>query len=73
MMIGAVSCLACRAIRRFLFAFAVGGFLAWQFTGSLPFQGDDAAVWQGLMAVAIMFTFLSVFMRMREMRARFRR
>lgn len=72
-MLGAASCLVCRAIRRFFLAFAIGGFLAWQFTGSLPFEGDDAGVWQGLMAVAVMFTFLSVFMRMREMRARFRR
>lgn len=70
---GAATCLTCRMARRFILAFGGGAFLAWMATGTIPFSTADGTVMQGLMAVAVMFTFLSVFMRMREMRSRFRR
>lgn len=77
MKLSAASCLTCRVVRRFLLSFGIGGLLAWQVTGANPFQQAGQAgggmVMDGLMAVAVMFAFLSVFMRMREMRARFRR
>lgn len=73
MKLSAASCLTCRMIRRFSFAFGAGVFFAWLMTGTLPFQSANGEVMQGLMLVAVMFTFLSVFIRMREMRARFRR
>ena len=73
MKLSAASCLTCRVVRRFLLSFGIGGVLAWQVTGANPFHPGNAVVMDGLMAVAVMFAFLSVFMRMREMRARFRR
>ena len=69
----ATSCLTCRMIRRFLLSFGVGGVLAWQITGANPFQPGSGVPMNGLLIVAMIFAFLSVFMRMREMRARFRR
>lgn len=73
MILKAASCLTCRMIRRFLLAFAAGVVLAWCMTGTLPFQTADGETMQGLMLVAVIFAALSVVMRMRDMRARFRR
>lgn len=70
---GAASCLACRVLRRFVLAFIAGAFLAWQFKGQLPTDLFGGAEGQGLMMVAILFSGLSVFMRMRQMRARWKR
>lgn len=70
---GAFACTTCRMIRRFVLAFGLGGFLAWQVTGTLPFDGNDGNAWKGLMLVAVLFSGLSIFMRMRQMRARWRR
>lgn len=66
------SCMTCRAVRRSLFAFALGGLVAWQASGYMPVQASNEHVMSGLMAVVVMFAFLNVFLRMREMRARFR-
>lgn len=70
---GALGCTTCRIIRRFLLAFAVGGGLAWQMTGSHPFQAAAGEAWQGIMWVAVLFSGLSIFIRMRHMRGRWRR
>jgi hypothetical protein len=67
------SCPTCRALRRVLLAFALGGVVAWQVTGNVQFQTVNDNVLSGLMAVVVIFAFLNVFMRMREMRARFRK
>lgn len=67
------SCMTCRAVRRSLLAFALGGVVAWQASGYMPLQAANEHVMSGLMAVVMIFAFLNVFMRMREMRARFRR
>lgn len=68
----ATSCTTCRAIRRFFLAFGIGAILAWQVTGSQPFQGEDGDLWAGLMMVAIIFSMISVMTRMRQMRAQMR-
>ncbi|OYU17555.1 MAG: hypothetical protein CFE34_15150 [Rhodobacteraceae bacterium PARR1] len=73
MKLPAATCLTCRMIRRFLLAFLLGGVLAWQITGANPFHPGSGVPMDGLLIVAVIFAFLSVFMRMREMRARFRR
>ncbi len=73
MNLSAASCLSCRMIRRFLLAFCVGGLLAWQITGDNPFAPNSSLPLEGLLIVPLIFVFLSVFLRMREMRARFRR
>ncbi len=70
---GALGCLTCRMIRRFVLAFGLGAFVAWQVTGTLPFEGEGADTWKGLMMVVVVFSILSVLMRMRQMRARWRR
>lgn len=67
------ACATCRAVRRSLLAFALGGVVAWQAAGNLQFQGVNDHVLSGLMLVVVIFAFLNVFLRMREMRARFRR
>lgn len=72
-MMGAFACTTCRMIRRFVLAFGLGGFLAWQVTGTLPFDGAGADTWKGLMMVAVLFSFFSVFLRMKQMRQRWRR
>lgn len=69
---GAFACTTCKIIRRFLLAFGLGGFLAWQVTGTLPGQAGGEA-WQGVMWVAVLFSGLSIFLRMRQMRGRWRR
>lgn len=73
MKLSAATCLTCRMIRRFLLAFGFGGVLAWQLTGANPFHPGNGVPMDGLLVVAVIFAFLSVFMRMREMRARFRK
>ena len=73
MKLSAATCLSCRMIRRFLLSFGVGGVLAWQITGANPFHPGSGVPMDGLLIVAVMFAFLSVFLRMREMRARFRK
>jgi uncharacterized membrane protein SirB2 len=60
-------------VRRFSFVFGGGVLLAWMATGTLPFQHGDAWLMQGLMLVALIFAVLSLLLRLREMRARFRR
>lgn len=72
-MMGAFACTTCRIIRRFVLAFGLGGFLAWQVTGVMPFDAEGSDVWKGFMWVAVIFTFFSVFMRMKQMRSRWRR
>jgi hypothetical protein len=67
------SCATCRALRRSLLAFALGGLVAWQASGHMPVQAGNGPVMSGLMAVVVIFAFLNVFLRMREMRARFRK
>ena len=67
------ACPTCRALRRVLLAFVLGGVVAWQATGNLQFQGVNDNVMSGLMFVVVIFAFLNVFMRMRQMRARFRK
>lgn len=73
MNLNAASCLTCRVLRRFVFAFGTGALLAWMLTGRLPFDVESAPMMQGLVLVAVMFAALTIFLRMREMRARFRR
>lgn len=70
---GSLSCATCRLIRRFVLAFGMGVFLAWQMTGTLPLQTSEAGPIKGLMMVAVLFFVLSVMMRMRQMRRRWRR
>ncbi|GGW23879.1 hypothetical protein GCM10011452_09020 [Gemmobacter lanyuensis] len=71
---GPLACTTCRMIRRFVLAFGGGAFLAYQLTGTMPFQATASdEVWNGLMWVAVFFAFMSVFMRMRQMRARWKR
>ena len=73
MILKAANCLTCRMIRRFLLAFSTGAVLAWFMTGTVPFQTQDAGMMQGLMLVAVFFSLMSVLLRMRDMRARFRK
>lgn len=68
-----LSCTTCRVLRRTLVAFVLGGLLAWQLSGTLPGDPAGTPIWQGLMVVVIAFGFLNVFLRMRQLRARFRR
>jgi len=72
-MIGATACATCRTIRRFLLAFGAGGFLIWQLTGSLPFEGEDAAIWRAFLIVVTIFYSVSIFQRTRQMRQKWRR
>lgn len=67
------SCPTCRALRRVLLAFVLGGVVAWQATGNIPLQGVNDNVMSGLMFVVVIFAFLNVFIRTRQMRARFRK
>ena len=46
-----LSCLTCRMIRRFLMAFAIGGMLTWQLTGTLP-SGVSTTGWRGQLTAA---------------------
>ncbi len=69
----ALSCMTCRMIRRFILAFVVGGVIAWQVTGTLPFAVSDPKPLQGMVGVVILFSFLSVFMRMKNMRRRWQK
>ncbi len=69
----AITCTTCRMIRRFLVAFVVGLFLTWQLTGALPFEGDDANAWRAMMLIVIVVVGLNIFMRVRQMRARWHR
>lgn len=66
---GAFACTTCKIIRRFLLAFGLGGFLASQLTVTLPGQAGD----EGVMWVAVLFTALSIFLRMRQIGGRWRR
>ena len=68
-----MSCASCRSIRRFVLAFGMGVFMVWQMTGTLPFQTGEGGPLQGLLMVAVLFFVLSVMMRMRQMRRRWRR
>jgi len=70
---GVMACTTCRMIRRFLIAFGVGGYAAWQITaGALPNDAASQEVWRGALWVAIVIAGLNVFMRMRQMRSRWR-
>lgn len=73
MKLSAASCLTCRMIRRFLLSLLFGAVLAWQVTGTLPFDAGNENVMPGLMLVVVLFSGISIFIRMREMRSRFRR
>ncbi|MEY4872232.1 MAG: hypothetical protein RLZZ563_1562 [Pseudomonadota bacterium] len=63
-----LSCLTCRMIRRFLMAFAIGGMLTWQLTGTLPSDPGAMGVWQPVAMVAAIFAIAVVLMRMRQIR-----
>lgn len=67
------NCLACRMIRRFMVAFAIGGFATWQLTGSLPTDPGAAGVWQPVGMIAAVFAIAFVLMRMRQIRQSMRR
>lgn len=69
----ALSCMTCRMIRRFVLAFGLGGFVAWQAGVTLPFDGGDVLVGQGLLLLVILFSILNLVIRMRQLRARWRR
>jgi len=60
-------------IRRFILAFGLGAFLTWQVSGTLPFDGEGENAWRAMLLVVMLVTALNVFMRMKQMRARFRR
>lgn len=68
-----LACTTCRLIRRFLMAFALGGFVAWQVTGELPFHADQAILLKGMLLVVIAFSMVNLMIRLRQMRARWRR
>lgn len=69
----ALTCTTCRMIRRFLIAFLVGIFVSWQLTGSLPFDGEDADAWRAMLLIIIMVVGMNIVIRVRQMRARWRR
>lgn len=69
----ALSCATCRMIRRFLIAFGLGLFLTWQLTGALPFEGEDASAWRAMLLIVILVVGLNIFMRVRQLRARWYR
>lgn len=72
-MMGPLACTTCRVIRRFLIAFGLGVFVMWQMTGSLPFDPDDTTILRAMMAVVIIFAGINLFVRMKQIRARFNR
>lgn len=72
-MTGAIGCTTCRSIRRFLLAFALGGYLCWEWTGSLPFEGQNAEVFRILLIIVAAFYAVGIGLRVRQMRQTWRR
>jgi disulfide bond formation protein DsbB len=72
-MMGFTACETCRLIRRFLLAFGLGVLVMWQFTGKLPFDPDSTAVLRAMLGVVIIIAGINLYIRMKQIRARFRR
>lgn len=67
-----LSCATCRAIRRFLFAFVVGGLVAWKLGINIPYENTVGAS-RFIVMVALFFAVASVVFRMRQLRRNWRR
>lgn len=65
-------CATCRAIRRFLMAFVVGGMTAWQMGINIPYA-NTVESWRLIVLVVLMFSVASVLMRLRQLRRNWRR
>ncbi len=70
---GPIACTTCRMIRRFLIAFGLGVIVMWQLTGSLPFDVEDTTILRCMVLVVIVFAGINLYIRMKQIRARFNR
>lgn len=67
------ACTTCKITRRFLLAFTLGGALAWLVSVTLPFPDQTAEVRQGVLWGAVLFSSLSILIRIGQVRIRRRR
>ena len=70
---GPIACTTCRMIRRFLIDFGLGVIVMWQLTGSLPFDVEDTTILRSMVLVVIVFAGINLYIRMKQIRARFNR
>ena len=70
---GPLACTTGRMIRRFLIAFGLGVIVMWQLTGSLPFDVEDTTILRSMVVVVIVFAGINLYIRMKQIRARFNR
>jgi hypothetical protein len=67
------SCQTCRMIRRLLMALGFGWVLVWQLADADSAYPGNALLMDGVLVIAVIFAFLSIFLRLREIRTQLRK